>query len=221
MDITLNYIEKGSGEPFVLLHGNGEDSTCFSSQIAFFSRYYHVIAPDTRGHGLSARGKAPFTLEQFADDLFEFLSLLGIGKAHILGFSDGGNIAILFALKYPQMVDKLILNGANLFPLGCKKSVNEWVEREYTEAMKSGDIHTMELMSLMRDEPNIEPEELRTITTPTLVIAGTDDMILRSHTRLIARNIPHSTLSFIEGDHFIVYRKPEEFNRVVLDFLTS
>lgn len=217
----MNYIEKGRGEPLVLLHGNGEDSTCFSSQIAFFSRYYRVIAPDTRGHGLSRRGKAPFTLEQFADDLFDFLSLLGIGKAHILGFSDGGNIAILFALKYPKMVNKLILNGANLFPLGCKKSVNEWVEREYTEAMKRGDIHTIELMSLMRDEPHIEPEELKTITTPTLVIAGTDDMILRSHTRLIARSIPHSTLSFIEGDHFIAYRKPEEFNRVVLDFLTS
>ena len=221
MDIALNYIEKGSGEPLVLLHGNGEDSTNFSSQISFFSNFYRVIAPDTRGHGLSARGDAPFTLEQFAEDLFDFLSLLVVGKANILGFSDGGNIAIIFALEHPEMVNKLILNGANLFPEGCKKSVNEWVEREYAQASVTGDKRTMELMSLMLDEPHIDPDELGAITAPVLVIAGTDDMILSSHTKLIARSIPHSTLSFIDGDHFIAYRRPEEFNRVVFDFLNG
>lgn len=219
MDIKLNYTEKGSGEPLVLLHGNGEESSCFSSQIEFFSLLYRVIAVDTRGHGLSPRGSAPFTLKQFSSDLYEFLLSLKITKAHILGFSDGGNTALLFALSHPEMVDKLILNGANLFPSGCRKSVRGWVENEYKAALECGDRRTMELMALMKDEPDIKFGELKKITAPTLVIAGTDDMILRIHTRKIARSIPDSTLAFIEGDHFIAYRKPGEFNRVVLDFL--
>ena len=122
MDITLNYVETGEGFPLVLLHGNGEDHTYFKRQMEPFSPKYRVIALDTRGHGDSPRGSAPFTLDQFAEDLREFLDQRGIAKCHLLGFSDGGNIALLFALKYPQYVEKLVLNGANLRPSGVKLS---------------------------------------------------------------------------------------------------
>ena len=122
MDITLNYIETGEGFPLVLLHGNGEDHTYFKRQMEPFSQRYRVIALDTRGHGGSPRGSAPFTLDQFAGDLKEFLDRKGITRCHLLGFSDGGNIALLFALKYPQYVEKLVLNGANLRPSGVKLS---------------------------------------------------------------------------------------------------
>lgn len=115
MDIKLYYSEHGSGEPLILLHGNGEDSRYFKEQIRFFSKHFRVIAVDTRGHGRSPRGKAPFTLTQFAEDLRCFMLEMGIKKAHILGFSDGANIAMLFALKYPQMTDRLILNSGNIF----------------------------------------------------------------------------------------------------------
>ena len=120
MDIALNYIETGEGFPLVLLHGNGEDHTYFKRQMEPFSQRYRVIALDTRGHGGSPRGSAPFTLDQFAGDLKEFLDRKGITRCHLLGFSDGGNIALLFALKYPQYVEKLVLNGANLRPSGVK-----------------------------------------------------------------------------------------------------
>ena len=95
MDITLNYVEAGEGFPLVLLHGNGEDHTYFEHQMSPFSAHYRVIAPDTRGHGKSPRGEEPFTLEQFAEDLKEFLDGLGIFRCHLLGFSDGGNIALI------------------------------------------------------------------------------------------------------------------------------
>ena len=68
MDITLNYVETGEGFPLVLLHGNGEDHTYFKRQMEPFSQRYRVIALDTRGHGGSPRGSAPFTLDQFAED---------------------------------------------------------------------------------------------------------------------------------------------------------
>ena len=123
MDIKLNFTQKGEGEPLILLHGNGEESGYFKNQIEEFSRHFKVIAVDTRGHGSSPRGEGPFSLSRFAEDLKSFMDEQNIPKAHILGFSDGGNIAMLFALKYPERVDKLILNGANLFPSGVKMSV--------------------------------------------------------------------------------------------------
>ena len=86
---------------------------------------------DTRGHGRSPRGCGTFTLERFADDLKGFLDRRGLRRIILLGFSDGGNIALIFALKYPGYVDRLILNGANLNPFGMKPSVLADVAREY------------------------------------------------------------------------------------------
>lgn len=119
-DIHLHYIEKGSGKPLILLHGNGEDSRYFKHQIRFFSRSRRVLAVDTRGHGKTKRGTKPFTIRQFAEDLAVFLKEKGIHKADIIGFSDGGNIAIIFAIRFPEKVENLILNGANLYPAGMK-----------------------------------------------------------------------------------------------------
>ena len=98
MDIQLNFIEQGQGQPMVFLHGNGEDSSYFVHQISHFSKKYCIIAIDTRGHGQSPRGDKPFTIKQFAEDLNDFLNENGIAKAIILGFSDGGNIALEFAM---------------------------------------------------------------------------------------------------------------------------
>lgn len=123
--------ESGTGQPMVLLHGNGEDSSYFVNQMSFFESKYHVIAVDTRGHGRSPRGQGAFTLERFAEDLKEFLDRRGLRRIVLLGFSDGGNIALIFALKYPGYIDRLILNGANLNPFGMKPSVLADVAREY------------------------------------------------------------------------------------------
>lgn len=89
MDIELFYREKGSGEPLILLHGNGEDGSYFVHQIEHFQSRYRVIALDTRGHGRSPRGSAPFTIRQFSLDLYDFLRAHEIPSAVLLGFSDG------------------------------------------------------------------------------------------------------------------------------------
>ncbi len=224
MDIAHHHIGKGQGEPLILLHGNGGSTEYFRGQIDEFSRHYHVYALDTRGHGKTPRGDAPFTIEQFADDLLSFMDSHQIGKAHILGFSDGGNIAMAFALKYPDRVDKLILNGANLNPKGVKRSVQIPIEIGYRIAKffsrKSSSARlNAEMLGLMVNCPDLKQDELSRIKAPTLVIAGTHDIIKEDHTRLIAGNIPDSRLVFIEGGHFIAEKSPEEFNRAVLDFL--
>lgn len=73
MDTELYYREKGTGEAFIFLHGNGENGSYFKYQIDYFQRKYRVIALDTRGHGKSPRGDEPFTIEQFSCDLYDFM----------------------------------------------------------------------------------------------------------------------------------------------------
>lgn len=226
MDITHFYLEHGDGAPIIFLHGNGESSDYFREQIDVFGKHYHVYAIDTRGHGKTPRGDAPFTIRQFADDLLCFMDLHQIEKAHLLGFSDGGNIAMVFAMQHPDRVNRLILNGANLNAAGVKRSVQIPIEIGYRIAKRfagkseSARINA-EMLGLMVNDPNVQPEELAKIRAKTLVIAGTRDMIRESHTKLIAESIPNSQLALINGNHFIANKKPEEFNRVVLDFLNG
>ena len=224
MDIKHHYIEKGEGFPLILLHGNGEDCSYFEHQMDPLSEHFRVIAIDTRGHGQTPRGDAPFTIRQFAQDLLEFMDGHGIEKAHILGFSDGGNIALVFALAHPERVEKLILNGANLNAKGVKSSVQIPIEIGYRItnmfANKSPEARkNAELLGLMVNDPNVDPAELSQIKCPTLVIVGNKDMIKDKHTRLIADSIPGSKLSIIPGNHFIANKNPDTFNHEVLEFL--
>lgn len=226
MDISLYYREKGAGTPFILLHGNGGDGTCFNNQIEYFSGRYRMIAVDTRDHGKSPRGHAPFTMEQFAEDLNELMTELNISKAIILGFSDGANIAMKFALKYPEKIEALILNGGNLDTKGVKRVYQIPIELSYKTvkrfAEKSEEAkRKAEIQGLMVNEPNIKPAELHSIHVPTLVIAGTNDMIKKSHTETIAKNIPNAKLSFIRGNHGIAKLRPKEFNKEVETFLQT
>ena len=226
LDISLCYTKQGAGPPLLLLHGNGEDGSYFVHQMEYFSRRYTVYAVDTRGHGQSPRGTAPFTIAQFAEDLSEFMDEQGILRAAILGFSDGGNIALTFALAHPGRVSRLILNGANLDPSGVKPQVQIPIVLGYKIASlfagksPKAKAHA-EMLSLMVNEPHIDPEELKKLRARTLVIVGTKDMIKDEHTLLIARSLPRSQLEIIAGDHFIAAKNPHAFNRAVDRFLSE
>lgn len=226
MDIQLYSETHGSGEPLILLHGNGSSGEYFQHQVETFAPFYQVITVDTRGHGRSPRGTAPFTMAQFAADLDAFMGEKGILSAHILGFSDGGNIALKFALRYPERVNRLILNSPNLNTDGVKPSVQKSIETGYrcvnffARFFPKARLKA-EIMRLMIEEPNIVPTSLSALQMRTLVIAGTDDMILKAHTELIYKSLPNAELVFLPGDHCVARKNPEPFNRAVLDFLQA
>ena len=189
-----------------------------------FAQHFRVIEIDTRGHGKTPRGEAPFTIRQFADDLSAFMKRLHIEKAHILGFSDGANIAMIFAILYPERVNKLILNGGNLDAKGIKQRVQIPIEWGYRMARLFVDKSpkakaNAEMLNLMVNDPNIEVADLAKIEAPTLVIAGTKDLVKEEHSRCIAKHIAQSELVFIKGGHFIAQKNPDDFNAAVLKFL--
>ena len=221
-----HYIESGTGFPLLLLHGNGENLHYFDHQIPAFAPYYRVIAVDTRGHGDSPRGTAPFTIAQFAEDLRNLLDRLRIRQAHLLGFSDGGNIALAFALRHPERIASLILNGANLNPGGIRSStqlpiVLGWRIAGLFKSRSPEARKHWELLNLMVAEPKLSPEDLACLPMRTLVIAGTRDMVKRTHTEAIARAIPNAELRILPGDHFLANKSPERFNQAVLAFLAG
>ena len=211
MDMQLYFEQYGSGEPLILLHGNGDSHAFFAGQIPYLEKHFTVYALDTRGHGQSPLGTKPFTLSQFADDLKDFLDERGIERAHLLGASDGANIAMLFALHYPERVRSLVLNSGNLFPDGLVPGFLEEIRGVYA-SMQGQRTQETGLLELMLFEPHISPQALNTIAAPTLVIAGDDDLILPDHTRLIASQIPHAKLVFLSGTHSVAQEQPDDFN---------
>lgn len=224
MSVELHYVEMGTGFPLILLHGNGEDSTYFEHQMPAFAAHFRVIALDTRGHGKSPRGEGEFSIRRFAEDLRDFMDAHSISQAHILGFSDGANIALEFSLRWPERIGKLILNGGNLRPWGVKFFVQLPVVLGYGLArfisrFDKKAVAKAELLGLMVNEPKLRPADLSHFHIPTLVIAGKNDMIRESHTREIHRAIAGSKLAILPGDHFVAHGNPDAFNRAALDFL--
>lgn len=217
------YTEKGQGEPFILLHGNGEDSSIFEKFADKFSEKYRVIAIDTRGHGKTPMGEEPFSIYQFADDLNAFMELKGIEKANILGFSDGGNIAMIFASKHPEKVIKLIANGANSKPSGMKTGIYivMWIMYFiYSVFGIFSDKYRKKKMlySLMLFEPKLTADDLKAISAPTLILVGTDDLIKEKESRYLANIIPDAELRFVLGGHMILKENLKDYFYAVEKF---
>ena len=145
-------------------------------------------------------------------------------KIILLGFSDGGNIALTFALLYPEYIDKLIVNGANLNTKGVKLRYQIPIEIGYRLAKLSASKNETarrkcEFLGLMVNEPHICVAQLKNVTMPTLVLVGTNDMIKDAHSRMIVAALPHAEFVALKGGHCISKDAPEAYNRTVLDFL--
>lgn len=224
-DTQIAYYSWGTGTPLILLHGNGEDSHYFEKCIPYLSHFFRVIAVDSRGHGRSGRGTARLDFDCMAEDLCALLDALEIPKAHLLGFSDGGNLAIKFTLLYPQRVEKLILNGANVSML---RGVVPWVQLPIYPAvglltalspLDQNIRNKRDVLALMAHNYGVGLQDLQLIEQETLLIVGDRDMILPSHTRSMAHELPHAKLAVLHGSHFVAAESPARFSLNCLHFL--
>ncbi|MBB4806855.1 pimeloyl-ACP methyl ester carboxylesterase [Chryseobacterium defluvii] len=222
--VKLYYEIYGEGEPLLMLHGNGQSISAFINQVEDFSRKYKVILVDCRGRGKSAYDKnKELTFDLQTEDLKQFLDKLGIKKTKILGWSDGGILAISLALKYPELTDKIACSGANIFPEGIKddelKSLKEYKASLVSSNRNHQNDLLIDLLDLDIKYPNWKFEDLKNIQCPSLIIAGDKDMIKTEHTVKIAEFIPKGQLAVIpKSSHFVPEEKPTIFNQLVLDF---
>ncbi len=194
---TLYYEITGQGAPILLLHGNSESHEIFDVLIGQLSDRYTVYAIDSRGHGKSSRVKQ-LNYMDMAEDIAAFIRELGLQGTALYGFSDGGIIGLLIAIRYPELLSRLIISGANLWPKGVKKGYLILIRIIYQ-------ITRSRKLKMILTQPDITDEQLAGITIPTLVLAGSKDMIYEAHTRHIAEQIPNSTLQILEGESHMSY----------------
>ena len=218
----------GNGEPLVLIHNNGGSIKSFAGQIPYFAEHYQVIAVDTRSHGKSTDTGDSLTFEQIADDFNALLDSLHVDSSYVIGWSDGGIVGLLLAIRHPEKVKKLAASGPNLWPdtTGLIPFVYHYIENhtaEYSKLPPTPEIkNKLKINNLDLYEPHITLERLRAIKVPTLIIGGDHDSIPPQHLLDIAGYIPKSYLWIIPASgHATPKFKTAIFNTVVSEFFAT
>jgi pimeloyl-ACP methyl ester carboxylesterase len=219
----------GSGQPLLIIHGNGGSINNFLYQIPYFSKKYKVIVADSRAQGNSKDEADSLSYEMMADDYAALLDQMKIVSAFVIGWSDGGINGLLLAIRHPGKVKKLAVTGANLWPdtTAVSADVLQMLLPEYNSAKSMTNKTPQQkggwkLLRLMVEEPHIRLTDLQKISIPTLVIGGDHDVIKPEHTLLIAQNIPNSYLWILPNSGHstpIIYKN--EFNKKIDDFFST
>jgi pimeloyl-ACP methyl ester carboxylesterase len=229
-DIAMYYEVYGEGPPLVLIHGSGQSIADMAAQIDGFRDQYQVIVGDSRAHGKSGMSEQQMTYRQMASDWAGLISELAGEPVRVIGWSDGGNIALELARAYPNLIERVAVMGANLAPNESAVypwAVN-WVQEESANIdrqLEAGDTSQnwaalKQQFYLLRELPDMTLEELASIEAPVLVMAGDRDIIREEHTLLIYQTLPNAHLAIFPGEtHFTPSTDPELFNRTVDRFM--
>jgi len=227
--IKLYYEVYGTGEPLLLVHGNGGNIADLSAQIDHFRKRYKVIAMDSRDQGKSGDSVDKITYEKMAGDLAALLDHLQTGPVYVLGWSDGGIEALLLGIRSPGNVKKIVTMAANLNPgdgalypevLAFAKSLADAIPAAAKETPQGK--RELKVAQMLLDEPHIDPRALEAITAPTLVLASDHDLIRDEHTLEIYHHIPNSQLCiFPNATHMVPYDDPVLFDATVERFFRA
>lgn len=230
------YQEHWSGEPLLLLHGGLVDGDSFAQQTPAFSERFRVIIPDRRGHGRTPDVDGPITYEVMADDTIAFMEAVGTGPAHLVGWSDGGDVGLLVAIKRPDLVRRLVTIGSNFSADGLTPEAAETLKpgtptsvvpmmREMwkVNAVDPDRFDTvLEKMQHCWFDYEIPTADLARIAVPTLVMVGDDDITTFDHTIELFEALPDAQLAIIPGaSHVVPLEKADLVNQLVLDFLAA
>ena len=240
--VRTYYEEHGGGPPVMLLHGAAMVAEAWQPQVNALSKHFTVYVPERRGVGRTPDNDGPWTYFGMARDMAAFMDALQIGRADLVGWSDGGNIGLILAYSRPDLVQRLVVSGANQDAdgLGVLKyfthlpaamllatalpNVAAWLKiHRRVSPDRGADLHrSFEKMQRMWVDYAIPTSSLASISAPTLVMAGDRDMIPVAHTVKIWSAIPGAQLCIAPGaDHFWLQEKPDLANQIVLDFLLA
>lgn len=218
--------EYGSGKPLLLIHGNGGSISSMASVIPYFAKQYKVIATDSRAHGKSTDPADSLSFEMMADDEAALLEQMHLDSAYVIGWSDGGIVALVLAMRHPGKVIKLAATGANLWPDSTALIPSLWKgEKRYYDSLQSKKFTTQKEKNdwkiFMLDwlQPNIDLSALQNIYCPSLIISGDHDLITLEHTIKIYQNISRAYLWILPNSgHGTLIEHTDEFNKKVNDF---
>ncbi|HET9054469.1 MAG TPA: alpha/beta hydrolase [Cyclobacteriaceae bacterium] len=244
--ISMYYEIHGSGNPLVLIHGGGSTiTTSFSTILPALAKEHRVIAVEMQAHGRTSDRNAPETFQQDADDIAELLKQLNIAKADIFGFSNGAQTAMDVAIRYPQLVNKLILasmfykrNGApEGFWTGFQNPRFSDMPQVYKDEFLKINNDTAALLNMfskdaerMKNFKGWTDDQVKSIKAPALLVMGDNDLPTFEHIIEMHRNLKQSRLAILPGNHGSYMGEamswgtksnvPELFAALVNEFLT-
>jgi pimeloyl-ACP methyl ester carboxylesterase len=242
-DIKVYYEIYGEGEPLLLLHGGAGSIENFVFQIPELSKYFKIIAVDSRAQGRTTDSDQEITYALMASDMAALIDKLQLGSVNVLGFSDGGNIGLELSYAYPNKVRKLITSGANythenssVQDDSVKMDSNDPYLLKVKLYMKKYH-HNPEVLSpnpervpvikkkiagLWKKYPNFTVDQLKTIKTPTLIVAGDHDLINIDQTLSLYHSLPNSQLLIFPcASHLVLMEQPDLMNSMILNFLQT
>jgi pimeloyl-ACP methyl ester carboxylesterase len=224
------------GPTVVLLHGGLGNGDHWANQVVALVDRFDIVVIDSRGQGRSTRGKAAVTYDLMAADVVAVMDHLLITRAALVGWSDGGEIAMKLAITHPERVTKLFVFGANYDANGSKprggtpkptfsayaaKCRADYLRMSPTP--KQWDSLIDFLLPLWRNSMGFTKDQLRAIQAPTVIADGDhDEVILVDQLQEMARLIPNATFQmFPDTSHFALWQDPKTFDDSLVSFLTS
>lgn len=226
----------GDGDPVVLLHGAYSGVPSWGGQFRpFVDAGYKVHVPERHGHGHSVDVMDEFHYESMADETIAYLEEIVGGPAHVVGWSDGGVVAVLVARKRPDLVNRLVtlgqyLNSTGRAPGGILEVLDDidsdivrFLRADYSASSPDGDDHFPivfeKTTTMIANEPEIELSALSSITAPTLVMQGDHDEVTIEHSAAIVEALPNGRLAVLPGTHLFPIETPAAANAVIINFL--
>ena len=227
------YDEHGEGEPLVLLHPGGVDSRAWDSNLDALAEHFRVYTPDRRGHGRTPDVEGPINYKLMAQDTIAFIEAMVDGPVHLLACSDGVPVALLVALRRPDLVRRAVLVAGVFHHDGWVPGAIDLDEESaaflgglYGEVSPDGPDHypivAAKLDRMHREEPSLTPADLNGITNRTLVMVADDDEVRLEHAVDLYRSLPHAEFAVVPGtSHGLLVEKPALCHTIILDFLSG
>jgi pimeloyl-ACP methyl ester carboxylesterase len=232
------YATYGKGTtPVVLLHGGLGSGEQFAFQLPALVESYKVIAIDSRGQGRSTIApKTKLTYHMMASDVLAVMDKLELASAALVGWSDGGAIALDLAVNHPKRVSKLFVFGTNYHADGSKprkgpaaKTFNAYAVKCKSDFMKlsrspaSYETTVNALLPIWRSQGGFTKDQMRSIKVPTVIADGDHDEIINlDHIKEMALLIPNAKVVVFENaSHFALWQDPESFNKALVELLSK
>jgi 4,5:9,10-diseco-3-hydroxy-5,9,17-trioxoandrosta-1(10),2-diene-4-oate hydrolase len=204
--IKTTYLLCGNGEPVIFLHGAGAGAVTWYPSINTIARNFQVIAPDIVGYGESDKPDAPYNRPYFSKWLKDFLKELKISKAHIVGLSQGGAIALQFAIENAAMVDKLVL--VDSAGLGAKVSFWPLIGTIWMNSFPSSMANRFNSRYILHKPINIDPNH-SSYSIDVLKSKGGKNAFKQGRGTAISK-ISEELLKQIENETLIIWGKDDK-----------
>jgi len=217
----MYYETSGSGRPLLLLHGGGNTiHGSFAKQLDVFAETHLIIAPEQIGHGHTPDVKGPLTYARMASDTAALLVTLKLKDVDVVGWSDGGIVALILAVQHPELVRRVAVSGANFAPEGYLADDLRQMRARDVEVPSTLDARLNHLWATSPTKDELSPALLSRVHRRVLVMVGDHDAIQLDHTIALYRALPDARLCILPGTgHGTFIQRPEWVNAIVTSFL--